>query len=381
MKKLVIKYLNDSISDSEYQELLLLLRKPKNKQKFTELVKENCNVNIAYEEIDEELALNKVKTAINRSKAAPKRYVWKYTVAATIAIMLTCGYIFRDIIFNNVTSLDNNPRMVNTPTPGIDKAVLTLEDGTEVVLENGVIYESNYATSKGQEIVYNAIKESEEIVYNYLTIPRGGQYRIELSDGTQVWLNSETKLKYPVSFIDGKVREVELVYGEAYFDVSSSILHKGSKFKVFTKDQEIEVLGTEFNVKAYMDENYIYTTLVEGKVALNTSNLRELLKPNQQATFSLIDDDITVEEVDVYYETAWKKGMFAFKNKTLKEIMKVLSRWYDVDVVFEDKTLEDVQFKGVVNKNQNMDLILTLIKNTKYIKAYEIKNNTIILKN
>ena len=267
---------------------------------------------------------------------------------------------------------------------GADKATLTLEDGSNIVLEKGQSYAANNIQSNGVEIVYkpvdNTMIDSSQVVYNYLTIPRGGQFFIELEDGTKVWLNSESKLKYPTAFIKGKERKVELVYGEAYFDVSPSTDHSGSSFKVHTEGQEIEVFGTEFNIKAYHDENYIYTTLVEGKVVVDNTIQKEVLKPNEQSILSKENKDIIIAEVDVFDVVSWKNGLFSFKRKSLKDIMKVISRWYDVDILFLNKDLENINFKGVLNKNQSVEQILTIIKNTNFINAYDINGKTILIK-
>ncbi|MDD7888010.1 FecR family protein [Flavivirga sp. 57AJ16] len=310
-----------------------------------------------------------------------KRNIFKYGVAASLILFIAFNFVFNK---NNklITNSESQPTIVNNNIKiGTDKATLTLEDGTNVILEKGQNYTANNIESNGEDIIYKSTNAPKsKIAYNYLTIPRGGQYHIVLADGTEVWLNSESKLKYPASFVDGKTRRVELVYGEAYFDVSPSTNHNGSKFKVLSGIQEVEVLGTEFNIKAYKDENLIYTTLVEGKVSVDNTNGTELLKPNEQSVLNKENKDILITEVDVQSEVAWKKGLFSFKNKSLKDIMKVLSRWYDVDVVFVDKTLEDVQFKGVLSKNQNIEEILILIKNTNFINAYEINNNTITIR-
>ena len=224
----------------------------------------------------------------------------------------------------------------------------------------------------------NAKSNASVIKYNYLTIPRGGQFFIKLSDGTQVSLNSESQLKYPVHFIEGETREVELVYGEAYFDVSPSTNHKGAKFKVLNNTQEIEVLGTEFNIKAYQDEVNIYTTLVEGKVAINTPNLKQLLIPNQQSILDTQNNTLSVITVDVLEAISWKEGVFSFVDKPLKDIMKVLSRWYDVDIIFDNKELESAEFIGTLNKNQSIDEVLSIMKSFS-LNNYEIKGDTIIL--
>ena len=300
--------------------------------------------------------------------------------AAMTIILLGLGYLFKDNIFND--KIEPTPIIVNTNTiiPGSDKATLTLEDGSTVFLEKGADLHTENAASNGEEIIYKASKQNiTEIAYNYLTIPRGGEYFVKLSDGTQVWLNSESQLKYPVNFVEGKSRQVELVYGEAYFDVSPSTEHKGAKFIVFNQSQEVEVLGTEFNIKAYEDEINIYTTLVEGKVTIGNGDIIQNLIPDHQSILDIETNEIKITAVDVNSETSWRKGVFSFKGKPLKDIMKVISRWYDVDVVFVNKNLESVKFKGNLNKNQSIERILSIMLSSK-LNKYEIKNKTILLK-
>jgi transmembrane sensor len=254
----------------------------------------------------------------------------KYAAAAIFIGLISTTYVFRNNILN--TPLEVTPKIVNAIFPGTDKAKLTLEDGSVVVLEKGAAFKTKNANSNGEEIVYQAAKEKASVIkYNYLTIPRGGQFFVKLSDGTQVWLNSESQLKYPVNFIEGETRKVELVYGEAYFDVSPSTNHKGAKFKVINNAQEVEVLGTEFNIKAYKDEANIYTTLVEGKVAISTPNLKQLLIPNQQSFVDTLKDTLSVIKVDVKGEISWKDGVFSFVDKPLIDIRtKVLRKFYQL---------------------------------------------------
>ncbi len=378
MKKKIIKYLNDSLTDNEHQELLLWLRKPKNKKKFATLVKENYYLNMSYEEIDDDKALNKVKMSIAKHKKASRYNIWKYAAAAAIAILFTVGYVFKD----NKMLLENKPIIVNNQIKiGSQKATLTLEDGSRVVLEKGTDYKSKNAQSNGEALVYAAGQTDEKHTsFNTLTIPRGGQFQITLADGTKVWLNSETQLKYPITFIDGESRNVELVYGEAYFDVSHSTEHGGSNFKVTHNQQVVQVLGTEFNIKAYNDESNIYTTLVEGKVAINTPSERKILLPNQQAVLSNASNKIVVSDVEVKDAIAWINGEFIIKHKSLKEIMQELSRWYDMDVVFKEKSLENVKFVGVLGRDQDIIQILNTIKEFGVINGYEITNKQVVLK-
>lgn len=303
-----------------------------------------------------------------------------YAVAASFVLFF--GAMFFLINTNNTNVATETILVAQQPILiGSDKALLTLENGETIALEKGKSFESKNANSNGESLVYQENEGKEKaIAYNYLTIPRGGQFFVQLSDGTKVWLNSESKLKFPVTFRTGESRQVELVYGEAYFDVSSSTNHQGAHFNVITNKQNIEVLGTEFNIKAYQDEESIYTTLVEGKIQFQFKEESQVLKPNQQIVLNLKDEKITSQLVAVQHEVAWKDGIFSFKEKNLKEIMKVLSRWYDVDVVFENKSIEHLSFKGVLGKEQSIEEILSAIKSASLINSYQIKNKTIYLK-
>jgi transmembrane sensor len=302
--------------------------------------------------------------------------IFKFAVAASIAILISIPLLFNKIDI----SKENKSIIVNNIEIGTNKAILTLGNGSVIALGKGKAYKAGNIKSSGEELVYNSNVLKSAISNNFLTIPRGGHFFVQLSDSTKVWLNSESQLKYPVAFVDGETRQVELLYGEAYFEVSPSSKHKGSRFKVKTQMQNVEVIGTEFNIKAYKDDANIYTTLVKGKVAISNATTRQILAPNQQSNLSLINNNINITTVDVYSEISWKKGLFVFKGMPLKEIMKVLSRWYDVDIDFADAALGNVKFNGVLNKNQKLEEILTTIKNTDFINAYEIKNNKITLK-
>ncbi len=382
IKKTLVKFFMNAANINDLETLTKWLKKDEHKQVFKSYIKTNYAMDINTNQFDTEKAKKEYLNKIRRDKKVMHKFkihkVLKYAAAAVIVFSM--GFFFQQKIIK--TPVDNTPIIVNNIIePGIDKATLTLADGSNVTLKKGQLYEVNNISSNGKKITYKARdKNPKEIVYNYLTIPRGGQFQITLSDGTKVWLNSESKLKYPVTFIDGETRQVELVYGEAYFDVTSSTKNKGTKFKVFNQSQEIEVLGTEFNIKAYKDESNIYTTLVEGKVSLNISSGSEILIPNQQSNLNIINNTISIVNVDVYDETSWRGGLFSFKSKSLKEIMTVLSRWYNMDVTFAEKRLEKVIFTGVLGKEQDIEEILMTIKNFGIMKSYEINNEELILK-
>jgi len=301
--------------------------------------------------------------------------IFKIAAAASVILLVSLSILFTTTSKTNIPAVaDKNIEI------GSDKATLTLEDGSVIALEKGKAYTTGKASSNGEQLIYNSKNQPAAISNNLLTIPRGGQFFVQLADSTKVWLNSESQLKYPVAFVDGETRQVELVYGEAYFEVSPSTKHKGSRFNVKTQSQNVEVVGTEFNVKAYRDETSIYTTLVKGKVAISNATAKEFLEPSQQSRINFNSSTISISKVDVYNEISWRKGLFVFKGMPLKEIAKVLSRWYDVDIVFADAALGNVKFNGVLNKNQKIEDILNTIKNIDFINAYEIKDHKVILK-
>ncbi|MEP1487710.1 MAG: FecR domain-containing protein [Algibacter sp.] len=374
---LIAKYCSDELSHGEMEIFIEWIESGKNKKALHDYIA----INYTIEELksrseDDSILWNHIESSFKTPTR--KLNYWKYVAAAVI--VLGFGYYFQQGAFK--PPIDEVPVIVNTSiVPGTDKATLTLGDGSTVVLEEGNTFSRKNVRSSGDKIVYEASKnKTKQVIYNYLTIPRGGQYHVKLSDGTEVWLNSETQLKYPASFIDGETRQVELVYGEVYFDVSPSSENNGTKFKVLNQSQEIEVLGTEFNIKAYKDETNIYTTLVEGKVTVDNGVLKQSLMPNQQSNLDTKTNDVKVVKVDAGREVSWKHGIFNFKGKPLKDVMKIISRWYDVDVVFENKELEAIKIKGGLGKHQDIEEILSTIKTLSIIKNYKINGKTITLK-
>jgi len=332
-------------------------------------------------QIDVQSDLEKVQSRINVPvRKLPLPFV--YVAAASVAVIFVVSYFLKNELYTTPTSKGSNIEIVDTQIEtGSKKAVLTLEDGSNITLEKGRKFEKDNVNSNGEELTYDARRTNKKkIKHNYLTIPRGGQFAITLSDGTKVWLNSESQLKYPTSFVKGNDRVVELIYGEAYFDVTPSSNHQGVKFMVKNKGQEVEVLGTEFNIKAYKDEVNMYTTLVEGKVKVRSGSKKQELMPNEQSILNIDNGMLSVTTVDVYNEISWKEGIFSFENKTLDQIMVVLSRWYDMEVFYENYAVKEVEFNGSLGKDQSIVEILDIIKNFKIIHAYEIKNKTVILK-
>ncbi|WP_067147818.1 FecR family protein [Pseudotamlana agarivorans] len=322
--------------------------------------------------IDKKADWQVLKSKLNMPK---KTYYWQYAAAATIALILGLTFVFNSIDTDNEETIVADTKI----EIGTDKAVLTLSDGSTVFLDSTNVYHNQGISGSGKEITYDVVEaNNQKLEFNFLTVPRGGQYKIKLSDGTGVWLNSDSQIKYPVNFIKGQSREVELVYGEAYFEVTKSTKHNGDAFTVKTNEQSLTVLGTSFNVKAYKDETEILTTLVEGSVSVTNDINQNILQPGEQSRLSQSKNDFEISTVDVAEVISWRKGAFSFTNKPLKDIMKVLSRWYDVDFVFVNEDMESIAFTGVLNKQQSIEYILKIIKNTNNMN-YRIENKRIII--
>ncbi|WKB81823.1 DUF4974 domain-containing protein [Cellulophaga lytica] len=373
--KLIQKYINGTLSDKEQIEFDTWLNSsPEHQEYYQSVLRNSTNRPI---EIDSEKGWVLVNSKL--SKTFKLKHFFPY--AAILA--LTFGALYAILAEQNNAE---GHKIVGSPEKEqvIDrnKPTLTLDDGSTIVLTAGKNYTDSNVTSNGTEIIYK--KDSEKggaaTAYNILTIPRGGQFFLTLSDKTKVWLNSESKLKFPKSFSDKESeRVVELLYGEAYFDVSSSELHNGKEFRVISKGQNIQVLGTEFNIKAYANQEYIATTLIEGKVQLHYGDLEKSLNPNQKSVLNLKSTSIQISEVDVFDEISWKNGLFSFKDLPLEEIMETLARWYDIEVFFANPELTKVKFTGVFSKKQAIDNILTIIESTNELK-FETIGKTVKVK-
>lgn len=376
MKNIITKFIADTITDEELKALHEWLENTDNQKKFERYISDYHDLNLYMLKNDIDKAYKNVKYVIDgKQKIIPiyRRKFFGYAAAILVLISSTFFFLTKN------TLVENNTVSIN---PGTDKAILTLSNGSEVFLDSVTNYQDKMIFSSGKEIRYSKVNEKNtgEEEYNYLTIPRGGQYHIVLSDGTGVWVNSESQLKYPVNFVDDKPREVELVYGEAYFEVSPSYKNNGAKFFVLNKNQTIEVIGTKFNVKAYKEEFNVYTTLIEGKVSVSSKLETALLIPNKQSVLSIKNQNLDIKEIDVKNEIAWIRGEFIFQKKTLRDIAKVLGRWYDVDFEFLNESIAEQKFNGELKKNQNLETILKLIKNTNKIESYDIKGTSILLK-
>jgi len=265
-------------------------------------------------------------------------------------------------------------------TPGKNQALLIREEGEPIVLDEFLKLKEDGLEINNTDghLVYksnNKASSKEKVSTNSIIIPKGGEYNLTLSDGTKIWLNSHSKLKYPTRFT-GKERIVELE-GEAYFDVSKN---KDFPFIVKMNGIQIKVLGTSFNVNAYSDEDEIITTLVEGKVEVSDilREQKEILTPNDQYSINIHNGNYKKTIVDTDIFTAWKDGRFVFNNEKLENIMVRLSRWYNVEVFFQNNESKNIRFSGDLARYEDFNSILEMIEMTEKVK-FNIKNRSVLV--
>ncbi len=256
--------------------------------------------------------------------------------------------------------------------PGRTSAVLTLSDGKRVLLSDSLAIRFKEQTAdirvQGKSLDYSLGDSGVFEGYNTITVPRGGEYQLTLSDGTRVWLNAETELKYPVTFT-GEVREVVLE-GEAYFEVAKN---SACPFVVKSEKLEIKVLGTSFNVKAYPQETQ-QATLVEGKVKVHAGSRSRELQPGEQLNY--LSGEPEVRKVDVRAYVAWKDQRFVFNDDLLEEVMRKLGRWYDVTFELRDADVREIRFTGNLPKYKDLEQVLDKLELTTHIR-FERNGRTI----
>ncbi len=299
----------------------------------------------------------------------------RIAVAASIILCLSAGgYLLLRTKQQHQQVAQNTYK--NDIAPGGNKATLTLSNGSKVDLndqKNGVISQQGNARvvklSNGQVAYNEEGKTFASAVYNTLSTPRGGKYDLTLSDGTRVWLNAASSITYPTVF-NRNDRTVNIT-GEVYFEV---VHDAKKKFRVIADGQVVEDIGTQFDVNAYHDEPNIKTTLVEGSVRVSSKSISNILRPGEQSR--LIGENFQVENVNVDEAIAWKNGKFYFENASVAEVMRQLSRWYDIEIKYEHP-ISDRQFSGAITKDVNISQILDLLKFEGI--SCKIENKTLII--
>ncbi|MCJ0742320.1 FecR family protein [Pedobacter montanisoli] len=335
--------------------------------------------------INKQIYLEAVPVKQSQSNRMLRRVMW----AAMIAIISCSGLLFyrSEIKRANTKQLTQNQVII----PGGNRAFLTLADGSRISLTdaaNGNIAKQAGVTiskTTNGQLIYTAHHVQGNTVekndgYNTIETPSGGQYQLQLPDGTVVWLNAASSLKYPVSFSKKKQRHVQLK-GEAYFEVAKN---KSLPFVVSVhsvngdkKEQDVEVLGTHFNINAYHDDNTIKTTLLEGSIKVSLPSASTIqLSPGQQSVNK--NNALQVTEVNAEYAVAWKDGYFRFNDKTLGMAMKEIARWYNVDVQYKDPALRNEPLAGTISKYSSITQVLKKMELTGAFR-FTVKSREIIV--
>ena len=299
-----------------------------------------------------------------------RRLLWQVSSAAAVLLFITSALLYLNTRPDVVLSEKQETEMYAAQIrPGETKAVLTLNNGVE--LELGADQEKNQVAI--QQI--RTVSKKEKILNN-LTTPRGGEFKITLEDGTQVWLNAESQLIYPDTFSANERRVI--LKGEAYFEV---VKDEQKPFYVESNGQVVRVYGTEFNVRSYEEDADIYTTLVSGRVSLQSMNGNEaelILTPGKQAVFDKRQQSTSVRPVDTQVVTSWRRGMFVFEEQNLEQIMRDLSRWYNFSYEFKDTSLRETVFMGSVPRYGDFNEILEILEKSGGVK-FRVKDRVVII--
>jgi transmembrane sensor len=373
------KYEAGLSTPEETEELFVLIKQGEHEALLKQLslrALEETAPTVDYNEAGWNSAFDRLMAKAGRQENTGRtsRRLWP-RIAAAAAIIFMAG---AGIFYYQHQLVEQPQQMAQSDIkPGSNKAILTLANGQKIVLTgaaNGTLASQSGVQvnkTKNGELVYNASGKTQAgTAYNTAETPQGGQYQVTLADGTKVWLNAASSLKYPVQF-SGKDRLVELT-GEAYFEVAKDKQHP---FIVHTAQEDVRVLGTHFNVNAYKDEPAIKTTLLEGSVQLSGGTLQKMLKPGQQAVLS--HDQINIKEVDTEEAVAWKNGYFMFSNEDLGGVMRKVARWYSIDVQYEDESLKQEVIWGSMTRFANVSKVLHMLELTKAVK-FKIENNRTI---
>lgn len=375
-------YITGTCTEAEKQELALLVLSSGNDTVVEDLLEKAWRDLKPQEILPEErasLILNSILQQNDNSKElllkeppgkVIKLFPWR-RIAVAISVLLLVGlgtyFLIADGGLNKKEIVKNDSLHQNV-APGGNKAILTLADGSAIVLDsahNGMVIQEGNAKiiklSDGNIAYQKGNSEESTVHYNKITTPRGGQYQLTLADGSRVWLNAASSITFPTIFT-GKEREVTLS-GEAYFEVAHNAK---MPFRVKVNEMEVQVLGTHFNVNAYEDEGAIITTLLEGSVKVSEGKESVLIKPGEQTRVlqnSNGNGKISVYKADIEKAVAWKNGLFQFNDDQLEAILKQISRWYNIDVeCAADK--KNLRFNGIISRRSNVKAVVDLLSAT-----------------
>jgi len=312
---------------------------------------------------EEMIAAIRKKTSTETRMIPLYRRTWIRNTAAAVLLLLTgAGVYYIADSLKGEKSIDHLVAQIDL-LPGGNKAILTLGDSSTIVLNDalqGVLTRQSNSNvikpDEGKLSYQSAEGTNSQPVFNTITTPRGGQYQVKLADGSTAFLNAASSLRFPVSF-SGKERRVEIT-GEVYFEVA-----KNAKmpFRVVAGEMIVEALGTQFNVMSYKNENSVETTLIEGSVSVTQGSRQTVITPGQQIQIDRNGEIKIYDQVDVEEVVAWKNGRFEFNSASLDDIMRQISRWYNVDIVFEGDFKKET-FSGIVSRQSNVSQILKMME-------------------
>lgn len=380
LKELVEKFRSEKISDAELRLLKEYIDQPESEAALRDLMTEqgqrhDLHSDLAEHRRDQNFSQIWEKIdAVDSVVPLKRKPSWPLAVASCAAILLFAVGFY--VLHESGSVFDQqvvHQQQEDLIVPGGPKARLLLDNGRTIDLESlstdTLIELDGYSIRKNEqgELTYalHAEDQNREGPYNTIITPNGGEYKLNLPDGTTIWVNASSTLRYPLRFAEVK-REVELT-GEAFFDVSKLTRNdQHVPFFVYTGDQHLEVLGTSFNINSYGEG--IETTLVEGKVKLSfPEGINQTLSPNQQTVYIEETKNLSVNPIDPYYVTAWKNGSFAFQDTPIKEVMESLARWYDVDIAYGGP-VDHLKFTGTISKYEQIQKILHVIELTDVVK-------------
>ncbi|WP_270581900.1 FecR family protein [Butyricimonas virosa] len=378
--RLLQLYLLGDITEEERQELEDWCEEaPRNRKLFEQICQEDLfsKERYVYEKIHDTKAFSVFEKRVRKVSSRSIGNWWKYAAVLLFPILVVGSWK----LMHETEQVSVVASSVATIQPGCSQAVLVLDDGRKVFLkeeEEGVISEDKEITVTGEKdrLVYTSSegKNVDEIRFNELEVPRGGEYKVRLADGTLVYLNSATRMKYPVKF-DEKERKVYLS-GEAYFEVAKD---PERPFFVEMEGVEVRVYGTSFNVNTHQEGN-IQTVLVKGSIGVKvlSSGMESVIRPGQMAEFKQGNTKVDVKDVNVAVYTDWKDGIFRFENQRLEDILTVLSNWYDVDVFYQTASVKELHFSGYMERYKDVSVILEAITLSTGV-TFSIQGKTIVV--
>ena len=378
--RLLQLYLLGDITEEERQELEDWCEEaPRNRKLFEQICQEDLfsKERYVYEKIHDTKAFSVFEKRVRKVSSRSIGNWWKYAAVLLFPILVVGSWK----LMHETEQVSIVASSVAPIQPGCSQAVLVLDDGRKVFLkeeEEGVISEDKEITVTGEKdrLVYTSSegKNVDEIRFNELEVPRGGEYKVRLADGTLVYLNSATRMKYPVKF-DEKERKVYLS-GEAYFEVAKD---PERPFFVEMEGVEVRVYGTSFNVNTHQEGN-IQTVLVKGSIGVKvlSSGMESMIRPGQMAEFKQGNTKVDVKDVNVALYTDWKDGIFRFENQRLEDILTVLSNWYDVDVFYQTASVKELHFSGYMERYKDVSVILEAITLSTGV-TFSIQGKTIVV--